>query len=543
MNATDHLNLKCGNLETIENAASFSRFVFPFAYRLEKTVQQPQNLFYQIKQDNESSHRRRKKYFLNETALILFERAEWFEIAESEWQRTPWETKTIKVTLKTGDFQIKMLPPTLVLFEFSHSQSSNKSNILQTGFLYVDVYFPQQTPTPKIDDLLLLNELFRYFDIPYTGHAAALTRHFKDIPIEYLSHNGGYKKVDSPDISNQAKYFERWLNLLKMPIQHNDEYYSLIPENWTDNAKKWIYRNEIQQSNNNEDNFLIHVDNRCYVWTAALMHEGGRSLDSAFNNPHSTNLQAEHYGHWIKLLNVDLPHNSDDSEVTHKDVSDFEKEWAKARTYKRWEHQGNWYGFNNHSGVMLAVSSQAFLCRVFREQYFDQTLLLLYLRATLFRFSRKLSLIVHEQQNENADKWLAQIRAVRKEFSHFAIMYQFPLLSNQQQAIEMYMLARECLEIDSLYREVQEKIANTHDFLEQAESNQLGTAANTLAEWGLPIATASLVASFFGVNSYTYSKSCTDDCPLSTMAIPIVIALVAAVAAKWLISIIKKNKY
>ncbi len=491
-------------------------------------------MFYQ--QNDGSSHPRRKKYLTNETALVLFERAKWFEVDPEAWQNTPWrETNDIIVTLKTGDFKIEMLPPALVLFEFDQPQQTTGNNTLQTGFLYVDIYFPQQNPAPSFDDFLLFNELFRYFDMPYEGHINDYKRCFKNIPIEYSVNNGHYRKLDDADCNKNAKYFVRWLNLLKIPIKHDGKYYTLIPGTAMDAAKQWIYRSKI-----NKESCLVHVDNRCYVWTAAIIKEGGCALNKAFNNPLSRKLHAHHYGHWIKLLNIDAPVST--PEETHNDISDFAKEWAGAKTYQRWEHKGNWYGFNNHSGVALLDSaSEKHLCRVFREQYFDQTILLLYLRTTLFSFSRKLSFIIHDQkwQNENG-QWLGQISQLRKEFSLFAILYQFPSLSNQQQAIEMYALARECLDIDELYREVQEEIANTHDFLEQAEANKLAKAAKIIAEWGVPIASASLVASFLGMNKYDFSKDCTKDCfELSEIAVPMLFALIVAAIAALIIKKIK----
>jgi hypothetical protein len=534
MNMTDPLQLKCGNPETAENenipAATFSRFVFPFAYRLEKSNEQLQGLFYRVNDD--SIHPRRKKYLTNETALVLFERAKWFEIDTQAWQKTPWETNAITVTLKNGDFKIKMLPPALVLFEFAEPRQTAESNTLETGFLYVDMYFPEQSPLPTFDDVLLFNELFRYFDMPYAGHVAAYKKCLKDIPIEYPVNNGHYRKLNDADCNAQESYFVRWLNFLTIPVRHNDDYYTLIPDACIDAAENWIGSSKLSK-----ESCLVHVDNRCYVWTAALINGGGCALNQAFNNPPKPNaeLQPHHYGHWLKLLNIDAP--NDMPKNTHKSISAFEQEWVEARTYKRWQHKGNWYGFNNHSGVaLLDCSQETHLCLVFREQYFDQTILLLYLRTTLFSFSRKLSFIIHDQQRQNENsQWLEQIGQLREEFSRFAILYQFPSLSNQQQAIEMYVLARACLDIDELYREVQVEIANTHDFLEQAKANELGEAANIIAEWGVPIAVTSLVISLFG------TEICIQDCYwFSNIGIPM--ALIAGAISIWVIQNHKNNK-
>lgn len=132
---------------------------------------------------------------------------------------------------------------------------------------------------------------------------------------------------------------------------------------------------------------------------------------------------------------------------------------------------------------------------------------------------------------------------MREEFSHFAILYQFPSLSNQQQAIEMYSLARKRLDVDDLYREVQEEIASTHDSLEQAESNKLGKAANLIAQWGIPIALASVVASVFGMNNYGLTDNCkeTNCTSLFEIGIEIVVVMLAVVAGVIIIAI-QKNK-
>ncbi|MGH8613413.1 MAG: hypothetical protein ACREYF_15710 [Gammaproteobacteria bacterium] len=62
----------------------------------------------------------------------------------------------------------------------------------------------------------------------------------------------------------------------------------------------------------------------------------------------------------------------------------FEREWAKERTYRRWEEWGSYYGFNYHSGAMLGPpETNPPFWRHFAEVYFDQVLLLLYLRVSL----------------------------------------------------------------------------------------------------------------------------------------------------------------
>ena len=117
----------------------------------------------------------------------------------------------------------------------------------------------------------------------------------------------------------------------------------------------------------------------------------------------------------------------------------FERRWAKERTYHRWEELGTWYGFNYHSGVMIGppfnTPHDTPIWRHFRQMYFDTALLLLYIRVTLFRFSRQLTKITSEYDITES-KSHKVFQCLRADFTTFTIRYQFPLLSNQQQAIE-----------------------------------------------------------------------------------------------------------
>ena len=67
-------------------------------------------------------------------------------------------------------------------------------------------------------------------------------------------------------------------------------------------------------------------------------------------------------------------------------------EWAAERTYRRWAHYGTLYGYTYHSGTMLSGPSyEPPTCQHFKEFYFEQALLMLYIRVGLFRFSKELT--------------------------------------------------------------------------------------------------------------------------------------------------------
>ena len=160
----------------------------------------------------------------------------------------------------------------------------------------------------------------------------------------------------------------------------------------------------------------------------------------------------------------------------HKSPSDFEREWVDKRTYKRWEHTGSWYGYSYHSGACLSKPDDNMIFHPWSSYYFDTSLLLFYIRLSLFRFSHQLTEIFKSEHHD--DKWRESLQKLRKDFSKFTVLYQFPLLSNQQQSLEMYELNRKCFDIEDFFKEIQSEIDNTHNFMESIHGNKLANSAN-----------------------------------------------------------------
>ncbi|MCI5167831.1 MAG: hypothetical protein D3903_17515 [Candidatus Electrothrix sp. GM3_4] len=158
--------------------ATFTRFVLPFAYKLEEQQAPPPSsspLHYTLNSLSDLSFLKRKKYFTRETARILYEQALWLDMC-ADWNETAWGKAEVEIILRERSFKIGMKPPRITLFEAAGGQGGDdtpvrlaaqkEADIRHTGFLQVDLYFPEeQVNTPELDDLLLFNEMFRYYDI------------------------------------------------------------------------------------------------------------------------------------------------------------------------------------------------------------------------------------------------------------------------------------------------------------------------------------------------------------------------------------------
>jgi len=565
-----HLELVCGDPEGIcsnkinggeihvKNPVSFTRFVFPFAYKKNNSVKVPASDLYYKKCEysglDDEIFQQRLKYFTKETRKCMYERAAWFQIPKDKWEQTPWgrEEGVIFQNTFTGcKFKIRMSTPLLVLFEWegntdsdSKDEKENFHDILQTGFLICEVWFPdgrylvdeksggRDEKTEKasskgktkkgackgkkiiFDDLLYLNELFRCFDYPnYEEHWKKYKTAMANVPTDYpkgptiqeLLKPSEDKKDENKKDKDEAKtriraYFDRWCNLLTIPVKDGDGYYQIVSEDSCEQALASLVKADSKDTTE-DDPLLIYGDYRAFVWSAAVLKEGGKSVARPFR---TSQQDPAEFGHWIKFLNVDPP--SDSSPISTGYSSQFEKEWARKRTYYRWVHFGTWYGFNYHAGVAVMSDKEdgkkSIYLTYFRYLYFDIILLLFYLRVTLFRFSNALTQIAQKEKG-----WRQKFVYLRRAFNKFTILYQFPLLSNQQQAIEMYDLARKHFDIDDFYAETKSEIDDTHEYLETVRANQLSEVGNKLANignaiaiFGIPLAVAGVIASLFSMD-------------------------------------------
>jgi hypothetical protein len=504
------LEIKCGNPD--EGPSSYTRFILPFGYQLKKleidTNNNPQPIYFADISDKTW----RERYLTVETADVLFHRAKWFKLKDSGGNMK----FDIPATDRARKFSVSMDPPRLVLFEWPKSIEDSKNNktgktdVLHTGFLIIELHLDTPSNNPTLDDMLRLNELFRYWQQPFPSHQdGEINGHsyksfLSDCPCKWGSSEKLGGKGEPVEL-----YFDRWASFLEIPVFEGNNYYELFPADWRQGARDKVAKG--LHMNSPKKDWLVYADNRTFVWTCAIMGDGGSELRRVFRFLDEEGKPWK-FGHWIRLLNVDLP--GKDWIATHGST-EFERTWAEERTYKRWEEWGTFYGFSYHSGAMIGPpmndteetpreNKGSPLWKHFREMYFDQVLLLLYLRITLFRFSMELNKISGNARDTGAEEgeevWQQDFQDLRWQFALFANLYQFPLLSNQQQGIEMYPIARKCLDVDELFEEIEKEIHSSHDYLavKQAQKQaDIMTRLTVVAAFGLAFA---LTMSFFGMN-------------------------------------------
>jgi hypothetical protein len=484
----EQLQLIAGDPERKEGGATFSRFVLPFRYRLGTSPRPLSGPRWELDaslQDKTGRAYERLHYLTMETADVLFRRAAWFTLAGDE----PKPFAIPSTHVPGGTVSVMTGQRRIVLFEYSAASPivDQDPDLLRAGFLLIDLHFSEPVATaPVLDDLLQLNELFRYWRRPYYEHQ--------------LMSLGDLASSDEGD----AAYHERWATLLNVPIVDDGKSFSLVPAAWQDEARASA-ADPLRMfggaaTKDQRSGWVTYGDNRTFVWTCAMLGEGLDTLRNTFAAPGAP---AEAFGHWVKLLNVDLPgRTASDSHATRQ----FEREWARERTQKRWEETGTAYGFTTHSGAMLAAPSAKLpLVRHWADMYFDQTLLLLYVRVTTFRFSEALTAISADARDRPSNDWRHQFDRLRRDFALFTNLYQFPLVSNQQQGIELYAGARAGLDIKELFEEVQEEINSTHEYFELLDTRKQTTTTTVVSiTGGIGLAFA-LAMTFLSMNTLRFT--------------------------------------
>ena len=234
-----------------------------------------------------------------------------------------------EVTPKSAPQFLRMAPPKLVLFE----QDSQPDTNLQTGFLIVDISFVKKTGgrLPRLEDQMELNGHFKYWRRPYENHGANSGYHYylSSFPVAI----GDSRPIGKFAPQDPNIYFSRWESLLRIPVVVDGVRCSLFSSDESNEMERGARDYAVDTLDKNIDTnspcvgWAVYADNRTFVWTCALTSDnaGSKALAKAYA---PCLLKPRNFGHWIKLLNVDMPRETPAD--THTS-SEFERAWAEER--------------------------------------------------------------------------------------------------------------------------------------------------------------------------------------------------------------------
>lgn len=494
----------------LRRSLSRTTFVLPFWYCLVKPKgPQPHSLGRYTADPAGGQDARR--YFSEETSDSLYEFSRRFRLSgdreDRVWRTADWRSSASphKEGTEPRTIRTEFEYPQVVLFEWPTAISRAKekreaaddhsrAHLLELGFLVLRTRLigvgndPASFPT--LDDQLLFNERFRYL----RGDHSGWWKSDNAVAGVWPSLLGEAANAPSTRCCTMAEswgreLFEGWSGLLRIPLECDEEFFRLFPGEWEDGACQWL-----QGENASWQSWIAYPDHRAFTWTAVVLDED----DSAIK-PEQLQL-AEQFSTWRRLLNVDEGDRRGESALPSK----FDLDWTRDRTFYRWASGGTYYGFCGHAGAMLirfGSKAPAHLVSVFETIYLDMQLLLLYDRSIAFSLSGRLARLARERwtgiPRPADDERQREDANLRDALDYFSNVYRFPLISNQQQAIELYTIARRALDVDVLVAEVETKVRAWDDNLEAEATMEAGKQQVELAQTAVRLTT---VATLLGAS-------------------------------------------
>ena len=138
--------------------------------------------------------------------------------------------------------------------------------------------------------------------------------------------------------------------------------------------------------------------------------------------------------------------------------------------YRRWVHQGQYFGYTGHSFIMwlepspVPRLSEHELLAHWENLYARIHLLLIFQRAALSLFSRRLAR-VEEDWRSYPHRSEKEVARLRREMLEFTNRSWFARITYEIQGTELFKLGSRAMDIENLYTEVREKLKEFDEYL------------------------------------------------------------------------------
>jgi hypothetical protein len=207
---------------------------------------------------------------------------------------------------------------------------------------------------------------------------------------------------------------------------------------------------------------------------------------------------------WHRFLFVD------DSSATCKSRNMLKKLLTDS-TYDRWIEDtdkndnitGHLFGISRYSFVVMSAKSDFanyVLINHVKNIYFQMTLLCLVQRASVLKYSGEVASIIENFEDES--KTVDRITELYEYYIKFVNKIYFREITPQEQGIELYNILQKQMDIERHVKELDGEIQELHNYLTFKEEQDRSRKLDRITYIGLPIAIASLVLSFFGLNYF-----------------------------------------
>ena len=193
----------------------------------------------------------------------------------------------------------------------------------------------------------------------------------------------------------------------------------------------------------------------------------------------------------------------------------FTKSDMDRQLYKRWAHQGTYYGFTSYSSITATIgivdrdehlAREGFLIhRMFNTRYYLMAMVALFYRATLLDFAERTALVsrrlyTHHHEGSHSPENVRLANSLRADFLHFSNYWHFEELANKDEEIEHFMMQCREYRIGPMKAEIESEIEKLNASLDNYYQYRNTEAVNRLALLSLILGAGAVLTGFFGMN-------------------------------------------
>jgi hypothetical protein len=191
----------------------------------------------------------------------------------------------------------------------------------------------------------------------------------------------------------------------------------------------------------------------------------------------------------------------------------FLRERMQEHLYRRWAHEGTYYGFTSYSNVTAAIGQfdcgghqllEGFLIhRMFDSRYYLMALVSLFYRATLLDFGERTALVsrrLYESDRHLTPDNVLAANHLRSEFLHFSNYWHFDELANKEEELEHFVLQCRFYRISAMKAQIEQEVGSLGASVEEHAQFRNTEAINRVAMLSLILGIGAMVTGFFGMN-------------------------------------------
>lgn len=191
----------------------------------------------------------------------------------------------------------------------------------------------------------------------------------------------------------------------------------------------------------------------------------------------------------------------------------FTHDQMKSQVYRRWAHQGTYFGFTSYSNVALTFTgvsagplhTDRLVHRVFNSRYYMISIIALFYRCTLLDYSEQTALVskrlyIDQAEGKLRPESIRIVNQLRADFLHFSNYWLFEELANKDEEMDHFWMLYEVYHIDLMKSESDQEIEKLNTSLHEYYEQQSAAAVNRLAISSMTLGAGAVVTGYFGMN-------------------------------------------